>query len=65
MTGYSVNMFIAPVVSPSVASFGITHADNQITVSGSFDMRAAEGNTGASIMEDLGKLLSSPVLMLV
>lgn len=65
MTGYSVNMFIAPVVSPSVASFGITHADTQITVSGSFDMRAAEGNTGASIMEDLGKLLGSPVLMLV
>lgn len=65
MTQYAVNMFTAPVIAPSVAAFGITYANHQITVHGSFDMRVIEGHIGASIMADLEKLLSTPVLMLM
>ncbi len=64
-TEYKVDSFTAPVCAPGVAAFGVTAKDGSITVSGSFDIRVIEGNTGASIMSDLREFIENPVLMLI
>ena len=63
--GYSIDFFTAPVVAPSVASFGVVLSEGKITVNGSFDIRVIEGNVGASIMSDLREFIEDPVLMLL
>ena len=65
MTKYAIDSFTPPVISPSVASFGVTCKDGKITLRGSFDMRVIEGHVGASIMADLAASLENPVLMLI
>ena len=63
--GYSIDFFTAPVVAPSVASFGVVLSEGKITVNGSFDIRVIEGNVGVSIMSDLREFIEDPVLMLI
>ena len=65
LTKYAIDSFTPPVVTPSVAAFGVTAKDGKITVSASFDMRVIEGYVGASIMQDLAAALENPVLLLV
>jgi len=63
--GYSIDFFTAPVVAPSVASFGVVLSEGKITVNGSFDIRVIEGNVGASVMSDLREFIEDPVLILI